>query len=389
MAWNEPNGDNDKDREDWNSRKRGKQSPPDLDEAFRNFQRKLSGLFSGKGGGSSLKLDGKGGLIGSGLIFGALFLIWGLSGIFIVGPAEEAVVLRLGKYVDTVGPGPHWIPRLIDSKYVVNIQKVSTFSYSSPMLTKDENIVNVETAVQFRVDDPRNFLFNVVNPQMSLQQASASALRQVVGHTTLDDILTTGREAVRTKVTAQLKKIMQMYRAGIAITDVTMQPAKAPEEVKSAFDDAIKAQEDEQRFINQAQAYARGVEPIAKGQAKRLEQESQAYKQQVILLARGSVSKFLALLPEYKRAPAVTRERMYLSTVESVLSHTSKILVDTNGSHNMFYLPLAKFLQSGTTSNVNVTTSPLASNTANLNSSSSHAFSTRPSRDSYNSRGDS
>ena len=398
MVWNEPNKDQDKDRNrnQWDQSKRDKNAPPDLDEALRKLQRKLTSLFGSKTKGpddgksnGKTGMTGKIGMIGSGLVIAALFGVWLLSGIYIVDPAEQAVVLRLGKYVDTVGPGPHWIPRLIDSKYVIDVQKVANFSYQSPMLTKDENIVNVEMAVQYQIDNTKDYLFNVVNPQASLQQAAASALRQVVGHTTLDNILTTGREVVRSKVTEQLNKVMQLYRAGIIVTDVTLQPARAPEEVKSAFDDAIKAQEDEQRYINQAEAYARGVEPIAQGQAKRFLQEAAAYKQQVILQAQGNVANFLALLPEYQKAPGVTRERMYLDTVESVLSHTSKILVDSNNSHNMFYLPLPQSLQQSSTTlpavKANLQPNAEDSNAANTNL---NQYPSRPIRESYNGRRD-
>lgn len=397
MAWNEP-GDNNKDKDPWSGGDKPS-GPPDLDEAVRKLQKKLRSVFSGGNGG-----DGDSGQAGKGASYGltfvlvAILLIWFISGIFIVGPAEQAVILRLGKYTTTLGPGPHWIPRFIDSKYVVNVAKVSNFSYSSSMLTKDENIVSVSLAVQYRIDNTEDYLFKVVNPRESLQQATASALRQVIGHTTLDDILTTGREVVRQDVKKQLIAIMTMYKTGIQITDVAMQPAKAPEEVKAAFDDAIKAQEDEQRFINQAQAYARGVEPIAEGQAQRILAEANAYKQQVSLQAEGSVSQFLAILPEYLKQPRVTRERLYIDAVESVLMKTSKILVDVKGGNNMFYLPLDKLLQHSQSNDTSVITSTSAYNLRNKTSqqvdasTSSSTTSARPSlarsgRDNYRGRG--
>lgn len=348
MAWNDSGGSGGNGGKDpWGNR--GQQQPPDLDEALKKLQTKVNKLFSrggrGGSGGSSAGAGFPGGTIGTAVIAIALAVIWVISGIFIVGPAEEAVILRFGKYKETMGPGPHWIPRFIDSKYVANVQKVSNFSYNAPMLTKDENIVSVQVAVQYRIGDLRQYFFNIVNPRESLQEATASALRQVVGHTTLDEVLTTGRAVVRAEVEKQLGTLLKRYQAGIVLTDVVMQPAKPPDEVKAAFDDAIKAQEDEQRFINQAQSYARRVTPIAQGQAKRIMQEAEAYKKQVILRARGEVSRFLAMLKEYQAAPRVTRERLYLDAVQQVLTNNHKILVDVKGSNNMFYLPLDQLLQ--------------------------------------------
>ncbi len=373
MAWNGPNGG-------------GKQTPPDLDEVFRKFQSKVKKIIGGKSGGSSQSTAGGFGLI---LILIAVVVLYGLSGFFIVGPAEQAVVLRFGRYVRTVDPGPHWIPRFIDSRYLMNVQKVSTFSYQASMLTKDENIVSVSVAVQYRISNPKNYLFNIVDPLESIQQATASALRQVIGHTTLDEVLTIGREKVRAQVNQQLTKLMGVYKAGIAITDVTILPAKAPEDVKAAFDDAIKAQEDEQRYINQAEAYKRGVEPIARGQAKRIMQEAQAYKQQVILKSQGDASKFLAILPQYLNAPKVTRERLYLDAVESVLSKTSKILIDTSNSNNLVYLPIDKLLSSSALSHAKnkASLTEQIMQAAKQNQTQSRTGQTRPSRDSYRGRG--
>lgn len=400
MAWNEP-GDKDKEKDPW-SGKQKPTAPPDLDEAVRRLQKKLRDLFASKGIGKS---GGKGtdnpvGQAGTSyglsFIIIAVVVIWLLSGIFIVGPAEQAVVLRFGKYTTTLSSGPHWIPRFIDSKYIVNVQKVDNLSYSSSMLTKDENIVSVAMAVQYRIDQPQHFLFNVVNPRESLKQATASALRQVIGHTTLDQILTTGREVVRQDVKDQLSKIMRSYGAGILITDVALQPAKAPEEVKAAFDDAIKAQEDEQRYINQAQAYARGVEPIANGQAQRILTEADAYKTQVILQSKGNVAQFLSILPEYEKQPQVTRERLYIDAIQSVLMHTSKILVDTKDSNNLFNMPLNRLLQSASAEENNKADNALQnvmskanqadSTTSTSDDSSDRTTTSRTERDSNRSR---
>lgn len=368
MALNGPGGNG---KDPWGGGGK-KQTPPDLDEALRKLQQRLA-KYMRKGGGKGPGLPStKGGAIGLSLILVAIVILWALSGIYIVGPAEQAVVLRFGRYIDTVNPGPHWIPRFIDSKQIVNVQSVSNFSYTSEMLTKDENIVSVALAIQYRIGNPKDYLFNVVSPRESLQQATASALRQVVGHSGLDAILTVGREKVRSGVAEQLNRILSLYATGILVTDVAMQPAKAPEQVKSAFDDAIKAQEDEQRFVNQAQAYTARVLPIAEGNAKRIFQEADAYKKQIILKAQGDVARFSKILPEYKRAPRVTRERLYLGTVEHILSNTTKILMDTKGTQNLVYLPLDKIL--------NQTGGNLPQHTAQATSKDNSKMTTIPSR---------
>lgn len=354
MAWNEPGKqqDNDKeqkkvDKDPWSGNDH-EAGPPDLDEVFANLKRRLGGVFGGGGGGDTSTPEHQGGgMVGVGLVLVTLLVIWALSGIFIVRAGQEAVVLRFGKYERTVEPGPHWLPRFIESEYAVNTQQIHNFAYpatgQTDMLTRDENIVSVAVAVQYRISNPRDYLFNVVSPANSLQQATASALRQVVGNMTLDDVLTTGREGVRQQVRDLLVKIVDIYDSGLEITDVNLQPAKAPDAVKDAFDDAIKAREDEQRFINQAQAYARGVEPRAEGQAKRIRAEAHAYKESTIADAEGNTSRFAAILKQYKVSPAVTRERLYLDAMQAVLGHSSKIVVDAKGN-NLLYLPLDKIL---------------------------------------------
>ncbi len=342
MAWNEP------------GKRPDEQGPPEFDEILRKLSNRLSNLFKSKSNGNQqppasdnsppLHFSKPGGFIGLGIVLIGILLIWLLAGIFIVSPAEESVILRLGHYETTVGSGPHWIPRFIESETRVNVQKIDTFSYDAQMLTKDQNIVDVAVAVQYRVDDPKNYLYNVANPSLSLQQATASALRQVIGNTTLDDILTTGRAVVRQNINTQLNSILQLYHVGILVTDVALQPAKAPEQVKDAFDDAIKAQEDEQRFINKAQAYAKGVVPIAQGNAQRILLEAKAYQQQVVLQSQAKTSRYLAILPIYRNAPEVTRSRMYLDTISSILQSTSKVVVDTRSNQNLLYLPLNRLM---------------------------------------------
>lgn len=320
--------------------------PPNLDELLVSFIKKLtskSKLSTPTNG--SLPADNPD-LSIPGLLLLVVIFLWALSGIFIVSPAERAVVLRFGQYNSSLGSGLHWIPPLIDTRFIMNVQRIGTLSYKSEMLTKDENIVYVSLSVQYRVDDPKAFLFNVVSPVASLQQATASALRQVIGRTALDDILTTGREQVRQEVAEQLNAILVPYHTGLTIMDVTLQPAQPPEQVTAAFDDAINAREDEQRYINQAQTYAEKVIPIAQGQAARIYQAALADKEQMVLQAQGAVQGYLALLPEYEKSPQITRKRLYMDTMEFILNKTNKVIVDTQGNNNVLYLPLDKLVSS-------------------------------------------
>jgi len=381
MVWDEPG--NGKNKDPWGGNSNKGQQPPDLDEAFRKLQQKLgellgrksggsnSGNRSGQGSGSSFQLP----FAGMGAIFALIVVIYLLSGIYIVKPAEQAAVFSFCHYASSVGPGPHWIMRGVESKQIVNVDQVLNSQHKGQMLTKDENIVSVELAVQFKISNIKDYLLNVTNPVNTLEQATESAMRQVIGHSTLNDILTSGRELIRTQIKDQIEGILNQYNTGLQVLDVAMQPAKAPDEVKEAFDDAIKAQEDEQRSINQALAYEKQTVPVAEGQAQRRLAEAQAYQQQVILKAEGDAGKFLELLPEYKKAPQVTRSRLYIETVEYVLSHTSKILVDTPKNNNaMFYLPLDKLMagsQVGSSAVLDNDTTSAATTSKPTNSSNS------------------
>ncbi|KTD05558.1 FtsH protease activity modulator HflK [Fluoribacter gormanii] len=337
MGWNEP----DKGKDPW----KGKNQPPDLDEALKRVHDKLKKiLFGGAAKMSNEPSKKSNSALVTLIVVSIAFILWVLSGIFIVDPAEQAVILRFGKYVETVGSGPHWIPRIISSKIIMNVDRVLDYSYSGQMLTRDENLVSVSLAVQYRIGDLEDYLFNVANPEESLQQATSSALRQVVGTTTLDQMITEGREVWGNQVQDTLAKTLDLYKTGISIVNVSPQPARAPESVQDAFDDAIKAQEDEKRFKEQAYAYAAKVVPIAEGKASRIQQEAEAYSKQVVLNAQGEVSEFLALLPQYIAAPNITAERMYLETMQKVLSQTSKIIVDSK-SGNLLYLPLDKLFE--------------------------------------------
>ncbi|MDF1759701.1 MAG: FtsH protease activity modulator HflK [Coxiellaceae bacterium] len=335
MAWNDDN----KDKDPWSGRGNNDGSPPDLGKIFGNAFKKAKAKAGGSGGSGGDEDSNRGLGIIIGAVVAVIVVLWFLSGIFVVPPTDQAVVLRFGKYMETVGPGMHWIPQMIQSKYEVNVQQINSFDYQSEMLTEDENIVSATIAVQYRIGNPENFLFNVVGPINTLKEATSSALRQVVGETTLDDILTIGRQKVRSEVQQQLTSILTSYKTGIEVTDVNLQPAKPPAEVTAAFDDAIKAREDEQKYINQAEAYARQVESKVKGQVARIQQDAKAYKQQIVLESQGKTARYLALLVPYKLAPAVTRERMYFDAISQILANTVNVFDETNG-RNILYLPV-------------------------------------------------
>ena len=338
MAWNEPGGN--KDNDPWKNRGGRDQGPPDLDDIFKNLFGKFNKGGSGGGG------FGKGiGGIGSSVIIGLLVVIWFISGFYTIREAEQGVVLRFGEFNQFVEPGLRWKPTFIDQVVPVDVQSIRDQSSAGSMLTEDENVVRVQMEVQYRVVEPYKYTFAVTNPEQSLSQALDSAIRYVVGHSKMDDVLTSGREVTRQRVWEELEGILEPYDMGMAIVDMNFKDARPPEEVKAAFDDAIAAQEDEQRFIREAEAYAREIEPRARGQVNRMGEEARAYKERVTLEAQGEVARFNELLPQYDAAPQVTRERIYLETLEEVYSNTSKIMVDNQGTGNMMYLPLDKILE--------------------------------------------
>jgi membrane protease subunit HflK len=347
MAWNEPGGNN---NDPWKNKGGKDQGPPDLDEVFKNIMAKFGKFGGGKGGSSS---GGKSfGGIGLSVILGIIVVVWVLSGFYTIREAERGVVLRFGEFSHFVEPGLRWKPTFIDSIVPVDVQTVRSMASSGSMLTEDENVVKVEMEVQYRILEPYKYSFAVTSPEESLSQAFDSAIRYVVGHSKMDAVLTSGREVARQNVRDELQSIIESYDMGLAIVDMNFKDARPPEEVKAAFDDAIAAQEDEQRFINEADAYAREIEPRARGQVNRMAQEAQAYKERVTLEAQGEIARFEELLPQYKAAPEVTRSRIYIETLEEVYSNTSKILVDTQGTGNMMYLPLDKILERQSGSNV-------------------------------------
>ncbi len=338
MAWNEPG----KDKDPWGGRGGGNNNdgPPDLDEAFRKLQDKLNGIF---GGGS-----GSGNNRSSGANMGPLFTLGGFialvlylgAGFYQVDAKERAVVLKFGAFSEIKTEGLNWNAPLITDVYIVNVTGERQYPSRGLMLTEDESIVELPITVQYNVSDVKSYVLNVRDPEVSLRHATDSAVRHVVGSTELNQVLSEGRQAIAAEVKQRLQAYMDSYGAGIQVINVNIQDARPPEEVRSAFDDVIRAKEDEARLKNQAQAYANGIIPEARGRAQRMLEEAEAYKAEVVARAEGESDRFESLLAEYKRAPEVTRQRLYLETMESVMSASSKVMVDVAGGNNMLYLPL-------------------------------------------------
>ena len=324
------------------------QSPPDLEEMFNSLLKKLGGSGNNGGNRYSNSSFNLGKFLPIAAVIGGI-LVWGASGFYTIKEAERGVVTRLGALLkDNIQqPGLKWKPTFIDNVTLVNVEQIRELKTQGAMLTQDENMVKVEMTVQYRVKDPAKFLFSVINADDSLGQATDSALRYVIGHMSMDDILTTGRAVVRENTWKSLNAIIEPYDMGLEVIDVNFQSARPPEEVKDAFDDAIKAQEDEQRYIREAEAYARGQEPIARGNAQRIIEEATAYKDQVVLEAKGEVERFQRLLPEYKTSPELLRERLYIQSMEKVMTNTPKVMMDGNGN-NLTVLPLEQLLRGKT-----------------------------------------
>lgn len=338
---------------------RGNDGPPDLDEVIRNFQNKISGLFGGKGGGNGTNNGrNEGGFNGTILIFALVVvaIIYVFAGIYQVDQKERAVVLHLGKYSETKGPGLHWNPPLIDSVSKVDSLSLQEWSTGQQMLTKDLNIVDIRMSVQYSRIDPKAYLLEVRDPEMSLQQAANSALRHVVGSSPMHNVLTEGREQIAVEVRELLQLYLDNYKTGINVDKVNIEEADPPKEVQSAFDDVSKAREDEERLQNEAQTYANGIIPKARGEAQRVIEQATAYKEQVIAQAEGEAKRFEYLLAEYKKAPEVTRRRLYIDTVQEVMENSSKVMVDVEGGNNMFYMPLDQIVKATRTSTAKAAT---------------------------------
>ena len=343
MAWNDDNN----------------QTPPELDEVIKDFKNKFNSTF---GGGSSGKTGASKAAKGSfKYIFILAFIVWMATGIYIIDPAERGVVLRFGAFQTSTTQGPHWhIPYPVESVYKVNVEQVRSAeigfrntqnSYSggvsseSLMLTRDENMVDVKLAVQYKIANAQDYLFNVSNPELTLSHVVQSIIRQVVGDNTMDFVLTTGRDQVAQEVKTASQALINDYGLGIQITAVTMQDAQPPVQLKAAFDDVVKAREDEQRYINEARAYANDIVPKARGASQRLLAEAEAYKSEVVSKSEGESYRFTQILTEYTKAPGVTKERLYRETLEDVLSNTNKVIVDSN-SNSLMYLPIDQLINS-------------------------------------------
>lgn len=342
----------------WGARdnKNQEQSPPDIEEVFNNLLKKLGG--GNKKGGSNNKSPNMpsfnlGKILPIAAVIGGI--IWGASGFYTIKEAERGVTLRFGEFHSIVQPGLNWKPTFIDKVIPVNVEQVRELKTQGAMLTKDENMVKVEMTVQYRVQNPEKYLFSVSNADNSLGQATDSALRYVIGHMAMNDVLTTGRAVVREDTWKALNDIIKPYDMGLEVIDVNFQSARPPEEVKDAFDDAIKAQEDEQRYIREAEAYAREKEPIARGDAQRIIEEATAYKDRVVLDAQGEVERLQRLLPEFKAAPDLLKERLYIQTMEKVMANTPKVMLDSNNGNNLTVLPLEQLMSKKTAKPVTTT----------------------------------
>ncbi len=336
--------------------------PPDLDELMRNFNQKIGSLFGRKGGGGDDRGPGKpsfarfGG--GAGLLIGLVFLVWLASGFYIVDASQRGMVLRFGKFVEETVPGPHWhLPFPIETAEIVNLSQVRTIEIGSRnggkskvpkeslMLTDDANIIDIQFAVQYVVKNPQEFLFANRAPEDSVLQAAETAIREIVGKNTMDLVLYKGRAQITSDAQKLTQEILDRYRTGISISKVTMQNAQPPEQVQAAFDDAVKAGQDGERQKNEGQAYSNDVVPKAEGAAARLTQEAEGYKQRVMERAEGDASRFRQIVAEYNKAPAVTRDRLYIDAMQEIMTNTSKVLIDQKGGNNLLYLPLDKLMQ--------------------------------------------
>ncbi|HEX4940129.1 MAG TPA: FtsH protease activity modulator HflK [Candidatus Kapabacteria bacterium] len=336
MAWNEPGGGRNN-QDPWRGRD-GRGGSSDLDDVLKKLQDRFGGMFGGSGDDNSSL-----GLIG--LILGILVIVWGVAGFYRVEQAEQAVVLRFGKYHDMVSAGLHWNPWGIDSVMKVDTSQLNSMPVRATMLTEDQNIVDIDLQVQYRVNDAQAYFLDSSDPIAALRNSVESALRHVVGGSEMDRVLTDGREAIAVEVDKRLQEYLDRYKTGLVVEKINVEDAHPPKDVKDAFDDVIKAKEDEERVKNEAQAYANQVVPEARGKAQRMIEEANAYKSEVVERAAGEAARFEQMYAQYKKAPEVTRRRLYIETMEQVMGNSTKVMVDTEGGNNLLYLPLDKMLQ--------------------------------------------
>jgi len=340
MAWNDPG----KNENPW--QRKPEQGPPDLDEVLRRFQKKLRSLFGGGprpvGGGG----NGRDRAFGIGYVVAGLLVVWLITGFYQNDAAERSVITRFGKYALTTGAGLNWkMPWPIDRRTVVNVTEIASFPTAPRMLTLDEALVDIKLSVQYRRADPVKFTFNVRNPEETLGEVSESAIREVIGQSNLSVVLETGRTEISRKSKELIQRTITAYNTGIEVISVNLEDVNVPDQVAPAQADATKAREDKNRASSAAETYASDIVPKARGRAVSVVEEAEAYKARVVADAEGETSRFLAIAQEYQRAPAVTRERLYLETIEQVLGRSTKVLVDTDGSGNMIYLPLDKLME--------------------------------------------
>lgn len=394
MAWNQPGNDG-QDRDPWGSGNKGgnsggnkggrKRGASDLDDLFRKLSSKLGGKKGGNGGDGDNKqpsqLSGRLGM----LALAAVVVVWAGSGFYTIKESDRGVVLRFGEYNGIVGPGLNWKPTFIDRVIPVNVETVREQATNGMMLTSDENVIRVEMNVQYRVTDPAEYLFSVTNPDNSLRQALDSAVRGVIGQSAMEQVLTTNRAFIRDVTQKELEATIAPYKMGITILDVNFQAARPPEDVKAAFDDVISAREEEQKTIREAHAYRNEVLPLAKGNAQKLIEEAEAYKASVVFKAEGEVASFAKMLPEYRAAPEITRERLYIDTMERVLSNTRKIIANDK-SNSMLVLPLDQLMRGS--GNSAAPKSSLAPKVMNPNTNSSSSYGSEAAQPSTGVRGD-
>ena len=339
--------------------------PPDLEELWRRFNKRI-GSFGQKGNGSGGDNNSSGRLppIGGGIVIVIALLLWAASGIYIVDASERGVVFQFGRYLETTQPGPHWhIPWPVGSKEIVNVSEVRTIEVGyrnnarnkvpneALMLTDDENIVDLQFAVQYVRTNPEDYLFYNRDPDQAVKQMAESAIREIVGKSKMDFVLQEGREELAINARDLMQSVLDRYQTGITVSQVTMQNAQPPDQVQAAFDDAVKAKQDQERQKNEGQAYYNDVVPKAQGAAARLSQEAEAYRGRVIAAAEGEASRFESVLNEYSKAPKVTRERMYLDTMQSIFTNATKVFIDQKDNSNLLFLPLDKLIGSGITRN--------------------------------------
>ncbi len=358
MAWNEPGGGNGS-KDPWGNKGGKQDGPPDLDEVFKKLNEKVTSIFGGKGGRASGGGSSAGGTKGLGFIAAILVVLWAFSGIYIVDEGREGVILRFGGFDRITEPGPHWYPRFIETVEIVDVERVRSINiggtiHESLMLTRDENIVDIQFAVQYKVSNVKNYIFNVRDPDTTLRQVSETAMREVVGKNDMDFVIKDGRVQVAVRTKDLMQKVLDIYKTGLVVTNLNMQNAQPPEQVQHAFNDAIKAREDKERLVNEAEAYSNDILPRSRGKAARMSQEAQAYRDEIIAKADGETSRFLKILTEYKKAPAVTRERLYLETMEEVLGKSNKVLIDVKKGNNLMYLPLDRLGSRGNASGLTV-----------------------------------